>query len=216
MQTKNHKSAYTIPCSSDFRDAIENLAARRGVNVADLARSILLTVPYDDVRTAPDPGEPQPGDREERILKSGASAGRVWRRKPRLQVRMPQGYDPVMVRRALGLALSIDRGELAIALERLSRVAETDTQQQDVEHEMDRLRGLVTNLSFEPLSAGVRTRGEALHVLGFPPTTRPDKDTLRSRFRTLASIHHPDNEFGNHLRMSQLNTAMEILSRPYF
>ena len=62
---------------------------------------------------------------------------------------------------------------------------------------------------------GIRTRGEALHVLGFPPTTRPDMETIQARYRALAAIHHPDNEFGNHQRMSQLNTARDILSRPY-
>lgn len=216
FQHTNHKSAYTIPCSTGFRDLIENLAARRGVNVADIARSILLTLPYETVRAAPDPGDPTPEDREERVLKSGPSVGRVWRRKPRLQVRMTPGYDPIVIRRALGLALALDHGELAIGVERISRVNKPEVKSEAVEEQLDRLRGLVTNLSFEPLSAGVRTRGEALHVLGFPPTTRPDMTTIRNQYRSLASIHHPDNEFGDHLRMSQLNTAMEILSRPLF
>lgn len=77
--------------------------------------------------------------------------------------------------------------------------------------EIERLKAVVSVLSFEPLSHGVETREEALYVLGFPPTAQPDKHTLRARFRMLATIYHPDGHFGSHERMAQVNAAMDIL-----
>ena len=68
-------------------------------------------------------------------------------------------------------------------------------------------------LSFEPLTGGVQTREQALHVLGLAPNSIPDLGILRARFRILAAIHHPDSGYGNHERMSQLNSAMELLGR---
>ena len=78
---------------------------------------------------------------------------------------------------------------------------------------MERLRTIVAVLAFEPLPEGVRSRGDALHVLGFPPSSDPDSRTLRAKFRMLATIHHPDGNHGSHQRMSQLNQAMEFLRR---
>ena len=73
MSPKTHKSSYTIPCASSFRDAISALAVSLRGNVADVARSILMTVPEEVIRTIPDPGGPLAGDREEMQLKSGPS-----------------------------------------------------------------------------------------------------------------------------------------------
>ena len=39
------KVSYTVPCAAWFRDAVTALAEARGVNAADLARSILLALP---------------------------------------------------------------------------------------------------------------------------------------------------------------------------
>ena len=118
MAIKTPKTSYTIPCSSAFRDAINALAASRQVNVADLARSILLVIPETAIREVPDPGGPPPEDREETTLKSGPSAGKLWRRKPRLQVRLSAGYNVTMVRRALNLALKLNQGDLTPKLEK--------------------------------------------------------------------------------------------------
>ena len=51
------------------------------------------------------------------MLKSGPSKGKPWRRKPRLQMRLSAGYDPSFVRRALGIALAMDSGDLELSLE---------------------------------------------------------------------------------------------------
>lgn len=214
------KHSYTIPCASAFRDAVEALAAKRRVNVGDIARSVLLVMPIPVIAGFADPGEPEAGDRETVILKSGPAQGRPWRRKPRLQVRMAPGYEVTIIRRALALALAMDSGRLTPRLEDpnapppepppppqpdRSRAIEAANE------EVERLKAIINVLAFDPLPHGVATRDEALHVLGFPPGARPDKRMVRARFRMLATIHHPDSHYGSHNRMSQLNQAMEFL-----
>lgn len=198
------KSSYTIPCASRFRDDIAALATRRKVNAGDLARSVMLLVPMHEIEAFPDPGNPAADDRETVILKTGPAAGKPWQRKPRLQVRLPEGFDPVTIRRALGMALAMDSGATKL---RLDDPAEA----QALDGEMLRLKAMIATLAFEPLPDGVETRAEALHVLGFPPGRIPSREMLRQRFRTLAAIHHPDSGIGDHQRMSQLNAAMELL-----
>lgn len=212
------KHSYTVPCGSAFRDAVETLANRRKVNVGDLARSILLVVPASIVAAFPDSGEPLPDDRETVVLKSGPAEGRPWRRKPRLQVRMPPGHDIPFIRRALGLALAMDRGDLQVTLSDGREIPQPDRRAEEnrlveINEELERLRTIVSVLAFEPLHEGIKSREDALHVLGFPPSSDPDSRTLRAKFRMLATIHHPDSHYGSHQRMSQLNQAMEFLRR---
>ncbi len=218
MTNRVLKHSYTVPCASPFRDAVETLAERRKVNVGDLARSILLVVPGDTVSAYSDPGEPPIEDRETVVLKSGQAEGRPWRRKPRLQVRMPPGHDIPFIRKALALALAMDRGEVAVSVAKGSLIEEQRTRREEqssklveINEELERLRTIVSVLAFEPLPDGVRTRSDALHVLGFPPSSEPDSRTVRAKFRMLATIHHPDSHYGSHQRMSQLNQAMEFL-----
>jgi hypothetical protein len=188
------------------------------VNVGDLARSILLAIPSETVLAFPDPGEPSAEDRETVVLKSGPAAGRPWRRKPRLQVRMPPGHEVPFIRKALGLALAVDRGDIAVQIADRRKAPkverkrdETAVRLEEVNDELERLRAIVAVLGFEPLPNGVRSREDALHVLGFPPSSLPDPRKLRAKFRMLATIHHPDSLYGSHTRMSQLNQAMELL-----
>jgi hypothetical protein len=214
------KHSYTIPCSSVFRQAVEALAESRQVNVGDLARSVLLVVPAAEVEQFPDPGEPPSHDRETVILKSGPAEGRPWRRKPRLQVRMPPGHAIPFIRRALGLALALAEGSLAVTVSDPAAPVQRSepepppppvVEAEPEADELDRLRAIISALAFEPLPDGVRNRGEALHVLGFSPGAKPDSRTVRAKFRLLATIHHPDSDHGDHQRMSQLNQAMALL-----
>lgn len=186
------------------------LAESRKVNAGDLARSVLLLVPRDVVAKFPDPGEPTPDDREQIVLKSGPSANKPWRRKPRLQVRLPEGYKIPEIRRALGMALAMEEGGVALTLEE-GRKPRLGDRLRKAETEIDRLKGAVMALAFEPLSNGVKTRADALYVLGFPPNTRPDQKAVRARYRMLATVHHPDSGFGHHDRMTQLNEALSTL-----
>ena len=224
MTVKTPKISYTVPCSSSFRDAINTLAAEQNVNVADLARSILLVIPETAIRQIPDPGDPPPDDREETTLKSGPSAGKIWRRKPRLQVRLSATYNTTIVRRALNLALKLNQGDLTATLERArsdtgafetqkpTEPQEPQGQSLALREEVDRLQSIVSVLMFNPLEEGVTTLEDARHVMGFAPSDRPDIATVRTRFRSLAAIHHPDGNYGSHQRMSQLNAAMDLLS----
>ena len=206
----NRKRSYAIPCASAFRDAVTALAERRRVNAGDLARSVLLLVPRDVVARYPDPGEPTPDDREQIVLKSGPSANKPWRRKPRLQVRLPDGFKIPEIRRALGMALAMEEGGVALTLEE-GRKPKLGDRLKKAEGEVDRLKGAVMALAFEPLDNGIRTRADALYVMGFPPNARPDQKAIRARFRMLATIHHPDSGFGHHERMTQLNEALSTL-----
>ncbi len=215
MDVKQTKISYTISCASAFRDAVEALALKRQVNVGDVARSVLLVLPTSVIDDFPDPGEPASDDRETVILKSGPAEGRPWRRKPRLQVRMAPGYDVLTIRKALGLALALDKGSHVMEVKDVNAPPPPAPQDlaatAQIKEEVERLKAMVNVLSFEPLSSGVATRDEALHVLGFAPHSRPDQRTIRARFRMLATIHHPDSPYGSHHRMSQLNQAMEVL-----
>jgi hypothetical protein len=202
--------SYVVPCASAFRDAVLDLAGRRGVNAGELARTVLLLMP-DEAAGFPDPGEPKPGDRETVILKSGANQGKHWRRKPRLQVRLGGGRDPAGIRRALALALAMDQGDYTVKIED-GRRPSSDQRLKETRAELKRLRDQIKTLSFEPLDHGITRRADALYVLGFPPDARPGTDEIRKRYRNLAAIHHPDSSQGEHRRMSQLNEAVAKLT----
>jgi len=201
--------SYVVPCSSAFRDAVLELAGRRGVNAGELARAVLLLMP-GEAAGFPDPGEPEPGDRETVILKSGANEGKNWRRKPRLQVRTVAGRKAPQIRAALALALAMDRGAVALTMEDGSSPTAAD-RLKEARAEITRLRRQIRALSFEPLEHGVTSRFDALYVLGLPPDADPDAGEVRARYRALAAIHHPDGGNGDHKRMTQLNDAVRIL-----
>ncbi len=203
--------SYVIACAVPFRDAVTGLASRRKASVADLARAVLLLVGPDSVVQHDDPGEPAAGERESVVLKSGALKDRTLKRKPRLQARLPAGLDPAAIRKALAIALELDRGGLELSVARAGSAAEAARRLEHAAAEGKRLEGLLASLRFEPLAHGVRSRAEALFVLGFPPGAHPDAKTLRERFRQLARVHHPDGPYGDHRRMSQLNQAMALL-----
>lgn len=230
------KQSYTLPCSSAFRDAVLALAARRRVNAADVARSVMLVIPPEVIDVYPDPGPPPPDDRETVTLRSGRAAGRVMKRKPRLQLRLPAGTAPGLVRKALNLALALDHGTMGLVvrdptgpvLGGPSEPPPTPSRAipdpplppppealdlSRLKEDVERLTNLVAVLSFDPLPDGVLTRADALHVLGFAPSSNPGTRELRSRFRLLATVHHPDSVSGSHQRMSQLNAAMDLLRR---
>ncbi len=206
------KHSYSIPCASAFRDRVQALADKRGVNVADIARSVLLTVPADVIDAYPDPGEPAKGDRETVVLQSGAQAGKPWKRKPRLQARLPKGAPVLRLRKALAMALALDAGTLRLAVEDAKAPSRSEAEAK-LREEVDRLRAMVRTLAFETMPDGVRTRDEALFTLGFAPGARPGADTIKARYRMLAAVLHPDSGIGDNARMAQLNAAWAFLRR---
>ncbi|MBL4692764.1 MAG: J domain-containing protein [Magnetovibrio sp.] len=224
-QKAEKKHSYTVPCTSIFRDAVVELAGRKNCNVADLARSVVLVVPGGVIKNYPDPGGPARDDRETVVLKSGKSKGKPWRRKPRLQVRMPTGFAIETIRKALALAFAIEDGDMCVGVqsstdkqvaaknqadqEGLLREADAALHKTHDEHE--RMRTIIKTLYFEPVEGGVVTQEQAFYVMGFAPGDIPDARDLRQRFRRLATVYHPDGKMGCHERMSQLNTAMDLL-----
>ncbi|NQW09366.1 MAG: J domain-containing protein [Alphaproteobacteria bacterium] len=208
-------SSYVVSCSSVFRDRVTRLAGQRGASPADLARAVLLLLPEGALTRIPDPGQPLPHDREAIALRSGASKGRVLRRKPRLQMRLPAGYAHADLRRALALALTLAGGEAELALvTEADRKAGTavENARDDLTAENTTLRALLADLAIPLLDRGIQTRADALFVLGFAPGTLPDNGTIRRRWRRLAMIYHPDSAFGDHERMSLLNQALSRLT----
>lgn len=201
--------SYTIPCPTAFRDRVAGLALRQGVSVADLVRAVQLLVPPALLAKVTDPGEPAEADRESIQLKTGPSKDRRMRRKPRLQVRLMGEHTVADLRRALRLALDLAEGGTALRLEAAGTVDPAALQQEEI----DRLRLTVQALAFEPLTEDIRSRSEALYVLGYPPWATPDQRVLRSRFRALATVYHPDNPTGDTVRMAQLNAAIAFLTR---
>jgi hypothetical protein len=119
------------------------------------------------------------------------------------------------IRRALGVALALADQRLRVSLIEADAIAAAPPAPQIDEREVldliERLRTVIGALSFDPLPDGIRTRNDALHVLGFPPGAKPDLRVMRAKFRLLATIHHPDSDLGSHSRMSQLNQAMQVL-----
>lgn len=205
------KMSYAIPCSSSFRDAVLKLADRRHVNVGDIARSVMLCLPGEVIDEADDPGEPGIDDREDVTLKSGPSAGKPWRRKPRLQVRLPAGYKTVQIRKALGLALAVDAGAVRLSLASQD-VPGMSTVIEGLQDENARLRTIIDAMQFQPIEAGVKTQAQALYILGYAPGDRPTYSGVKRRFRLLAAIYHPDGARGDHNRMTQLNQAMSLIN----
>ena len=197
-QTQPRGRAYVVPCASAFRDRVMSIAGDRGVSVGDLARSVLLLLPPKELGRILDPGEPMPDDRETVKVLSGPS----------------KGYGVSDLRRALALALDLTEGVRTLALEpEGSRLSQEDAKRADgrLGAELDELRQMIETIALRPLENGVTSRGEALHVLGFSPSSVPGRDVLRSRYRQLALIYHPDASFGDHVRMSLLNQAAELL-----
>jgi len=180
------------------------------------------------------------------VVKTGASKDRRLRRKPRLQVRLPEGLTPDLIRKALSLALTLEQQNqaLRVDVETPTEAAPSDmspsvappTEEeraplaepqdptpdfridpeliqklQHAEERLERLHDVVQTLQFNPLRDGVRTRSDALHVLGFAPHSRPNFDMVREQFRSLAKVYHPDSGFGDNHRMSQLNDALRVL-----
>ncbi|MGD9638673.1 MAG: J domain-containing protein [Alphaproteobacteria bacterium] len=201
----SHKTAYVVPCSNTFRNDVLELAKKKKVNAGDLARSIFLIFSKEEIEAFPDTAEPDIYEREEVVLKSGTAKGQSFKRKPRLQVRMPQGLSASFIRKSLLMALALEKKELSLELDQKQTPKKNDLKQ-----EIDRLKTVISHLAFEPLRDGVRSKDEALFVLGFPPHSNPDLTLAKVKFRILASIFHPDSIFGSHDRMSNINSAMDF------
>lgn len=212
--------SYVVPCSSPFRDQVLELAARKQVAVSDLVAGLITLLQPTDLASISDPGDAPSGDRDEVLLQSGPRAGRVLKRKPRLQLRLPDGLADSTIRRVLALALALDTGRVVLrpsdpntALVALEEKQALETALTKAREKSDELRALVGILAFETLPDGVETLSHARYVLGFPPDAPLTRQTVKARFRMLSQIYHPDKPTGHTHRMSQLIEATRFLER---
>ncbi|MHA1539644.1 MAG: J domain-containing protein [Alphaproteobacteria bacterium] len=228
------KYSYMVSCASTFKKEIEELATRQNVTAGELARAALLLAPPHIIENATDPGDAPADDREIVILKSGTNKGRKITRKPRIQVRLTAGYDVEIIRRALGFALSIDQGggslfspqapstvkaipaPTAPPPEKPAPKTQLTERIDTLEEQAHHFQKTLDAVAFTPLPMGVRTRHDALYVLGFKSTERPTQRVAKERYKKLARIFHPDSVFGDHQRMSQLNDARNLLAKRPF
>jgi len=205
------KKAYTVFCSSPFRDEVEKTCNQLNCSVGDLARAALLLMPKDLLQGLVDPGEPPRSDREIVTVKSGKTKGREMKRKPRLQMRLFGRFDSPTIRKALAVGLLLQKGKVSLWLEDSAEKSVKD-HLKDTRSQAKRLKEIVDALSFMPLKQGIQTRDQALYIFGFGPHEKPVKTEIRSRFKTLAMIYHPDSPYaGDHRRMTQLNEALQFL-----
>lgn len=210
--------SYVIPCSSDFRDAVRDLAARRGLTATDLAMSVLTLVDPSTIAAIPDPGDPAPGDRECVELKSGPRKGRTLTRKPRLQLRLPAALAHADVRRALALAIEIDAGRKALDIgspvdesRHTAELEEHRQARQRAEQALDDMRTTLNVIAFETEGLSITSIAQAKYVLGLPPDLPLSQELVKSRFRQLSRVFHPDLPNGDTVRMSRIIEAMRFL-----
>ena len=202
---------YVVPCSSVFRDQATACCHARQISVADLARGVLLLIGEDLICAYPDPGEPERTDRERVTVQSGSANGRTLLRKPRLQVRLEKGLRFDTIRRALSIGIELHHGKQALQLHLGKDIVSFESRLSRTEDDNQRLRRWLDELMFVPFDNGVRNRMDALHIMGFAPSLRPEIKAVRERFRRLVKIYHPDSPCGDHVRMAQLNDAARIL-----
>ena len=210
--------SYVIPCPSPFRRAVLDLAERRGLTATEIALGVLSLIDPETIDEAEDPGEPQPGDRETVELKSGPRKGRALTRKPRLQVRLPAGLAHDRVRRALALAIDLDAGRQHLSVcppvDVTQQSADLTMQQEALtkaQQALEEMRATVDIIAFDAEGQGIASTAQASYILGLPPGTPLDRELVKSRFRQLSRVFHPDRPTGDTARMSRLIEAVRYL-----
>lgn len=210
--------SYVVPCSSSFRDAVLDLARRRGLTATDLALSVIALIDRPTIAGQPDPGGPAPGDRETVELKTGPRQGRKLTRKPRLQVRLPAGLPAASIRKALSFALSLNDGSQSLAVasaeEERRRDGALAAQRAAVaktRETVDEIRAAMEVIAFDTAVGTVVTADQAYYILGLPPGLRVTMDVVKTRFRQLSRVYHPDRPTGDRIRMGLLIDAVRYL-----
>ena len=210
--------SFVIPCSSGFRDAVRALADKRGVTATDLALGVLTFVDRKIIAEVDDPGEPAPDDREIVRLKSGPRKGRTLTRKPRLQLRLPGTLDHTHVRRSLALAIDLDSGRRMLTIAAPDTIsphaAELGRQAEALrkaEQALADMRATLNIIAFDANGQSVSTTEQASYILGLPPGAPVSRELVKTRFRQLSRVFHPDLPTGDTARMSQIIEAVRFL-----
>ena len=210
--------SYVIPCSSRFRDAVRALADRRGLTATDLAMGILTLVDHRVIDAVADPGEPSPGDRESIRLKSGPRKGRTLTRKPRLQLRLPGALNHADVRRSLALAIDLDSGRRVLSVaspdnvpQQAAELARQADALSKAEQALADMRSVLNIIAFDANGQSVSTTEQASYILGLPPGAPLSRELVKTRFRQLSRVFHPDVPTGDTERMSRIIEAVRFL-----
>ncbi|NNG02816.1 MAG: J domain-containing protein [Inquilinus sp.] len=210
--------SYVVACSSSFRDAVLDLAHRRGLTATDLALSVIALIDRPTIAGQTDPGGPAPGDRETVELKTGPRRGRILTRKPRLQVRLPAGLPAASIRKALTFALALDKGAQTLAVaspeddrRRDGALAAQRATVAKTREAVDEIRVAMQVIAFDPAIGAVMTAEQAYYILGLPPGKPVTMESVKTRFRQLSRVYHPDRPTGDSARMGLLIDAVRYL-----
>lgn len=221
---KQHKKACSIPCSETFKTKIHTLAEKHSVNPADIIRSILFVFPEEFIQSFEDPGDPLREDREDVTLHSGKHKGKTWKRKPRIQVRIPRSYPVPFLRKALNIALSLQDDNITQLLtskkideeqkeETEQKIKNLTQEQERLTKEIELLQSVLKNFTKEKENKNIQSIDDALFILGFPPYSSPTAPLIKKKYRDLAILFHPDTGLDNHAMMSKLNDAISFLRK---
>ncbi|HYG86433.1 MAG TPA: hypothetical protein VD978_09260 [Azospirillum sp.] len=182
-----HSVLYTVPCGARFRDAILELADRRGCEAAALAGAALLL----GADAVPDPGVPDDDV------------------PAHLELRLAPGLDDATIRRALAAALGGAEGWRLLPV---GEVARLEGKLETLEYRNKALANALERVSFQPLAGGLKQVRDAAALFGFVNEWCFDEDRVVRRFRELAPIYHPDTGMvGCRERMAQLIEARNLL-----
>lgn len=118
-----------------------------------------------------------------------------------------QGFAFVMEMRAFNATSAIEIAKQNENSEIVKLRAELDSLRQEHQKILNENYNLKSNNGF---GFSVGNNINPLDVLGF--STHPDKDTLRSRYKTFSQKFHPDKDGSNFL-MQLINSAYEQLNK---
>ncbi len=196
--------SYHVRCQTELHEAVHAACRRAGLSPAQMVRAALAVLSPAALDSLADPGGPKPRD----ALRVG---GRL--QTPVIRLRLPDGLSTVLIRKVFGYIADMSNGRHGLAPagrvghleQRLAEVSETCRHQRDA----------LAVLAGELLDGGVATRDHALHVLRFPPESKPTPDQVTARFRGLAAVLHPDaGLLDQHRHMAQLLDARRRLMAP--
>lgn len=204
---------HQVLCSTQFRNAVESLAERNGVTLAEILESAMVLATPARLEAIADPGEPEPGDLAVTVVPLANGQSRTFRRKPCLKIRGPMGLDPPLIRRLLAFALALDDGDgwrLVPVAEVTRPYHQIATLERRIHALVDMLRQQYPNVTEEP----PRNLRQATALMGFPNEWCLDEASINKRFREMARVFHPDTGLAACAqRMNSLLEARKLLLR---
>lgn len=204
---------HQVLCSTRFRNAVEGLAERNGVTLAEILESAMILATPARLEAIADPGEPEPGDLAVTVVPLANGQSRTFRRKPCLKIRGPMGLDPALIRRLLSFALALDNDDewrLVPVAEVTRPYHQIATLERRIHALVEILRQQYPNVTEEP----PRNLRQATALMGFPNEWCIDETAINKRFREMARVFHPDTGLAACAkRMNSLIEARKLLLR---